>query len=150
MPQIAEAHGDDIAVIPFPGFGGGAPTVFNGGWSTFVNAESPHVEEAKAFAKWLWIDNEEYIQDWCLSYGFHIPPRKSMRANAEALTEGPAAEAVRLSEEYGWTENPNWTPAMETAVDDMMSKIVLEGNDPEAEFDHAVATIQTELDSVFG
>lgn len=150
LPQIAEAHGDDLAVIPFPAFGDGAPTVFNGGWSTFVNANSPHVEEAKAFTKWLWIDHEEYIQDWCLSYGFHIPPRLSMRTSAEALAEDIAAEAVRISEEYGWAENPNWTPAMETAVDDLMTNIVLEGDDPEAEYDNAVGTIQTELDGIFG
>ncbi|WP_051393168.1 ABC transporter substrate-binding protein [Glycomyces arizonensis] len=150
MPQITEAHGEDLAIIPFPGFAGGSPTVFNGGWSAFVNAKSAHVEEAKAFTKWLWIDNEEYIQDWCLSYGFHIPPRLSMRASADALADGPAAEAVRISEEYGWADNPNWTPTMETAVDDMMTNIVLEGNDPEGEFDNAVSTIQTELDSIFG
>lgn len=150
MPQIIEAHGEDVAVIPFPGFDGGAPTVFNGGWSTFVNANSPHLEEAKAFAKWLWIDHEEFIQDWSLSYGFHIPPRLSMRESAEALADGPAAEAVRISEEFGWAENPNWTPAMETAVDDMMTNIVLEGRDPEAEYDNAVSTIQTELDGIFG
>lgn len=150
MPQIIETYGDDVAVIPFPGFDGGSPTVFNGGWATFVNADSPNLEEAKAFAKWLWIDHEEFIQDWCLSYGFHIPPRLSMRESADILTEGPAAEAVRISEEHGWSENPNWTPVMETAVDDMMTNIVLEGNDPDAEFDRAVDTIQTELDSIFG
>jgi multiple sugar transport system substrate-binding protein len=150
MPQIIEAHGEDLAVIPFPGFGGGAPTVFNGGWSAFVNADSPHVEEAKAFTKWLWIDHEEFIQDWCLSYGFHIPPRLSMRESADALADGPAAEAVRISQEHGWAENPDWTPAMETAVDDMMTNIVLGGEDPEAEFDNAVSAIQAELDGIFG
>jgi len=150
LPQIVETYGDDIAIMPCPGFGGGTQTVYNGGWSTFVNAKMDHVDEAKAFAKWLWIDNEEYIQDWCLSYGFHIPPRKSMAANAEALTTGPAATAVSISQEFGWGDDPNWTPTMETAVDDMMTHIVLEGADPEAEFDTAVGTIQTELDTIFG
>ncbi|MFB9662471.1 ABC transporter substrate-binding protein [Glycomyces mayteni] len=150
LPQIIDTYGDDIAVMPFPGFGGGAQTVYNGGWSTFVNAKSEHVDEAKAFAKWLWIDNEEYIQDWCLSYGFHIPPRKSMAANADALAEGPAATAVQISQDFGWGDDPNWTPTMETAVDDMMTHIVLEGADPSAEFDTAAQTIQTELDSIFG
>ncbi|GAA2309963.1 sugar ABC transporter substrate-binding protein [Glycomyces scopariae] len=150
LPQIIDTYGDDIAVMPFPGFAGGAQTVYNGGWSTFVNAKSEHVDEAKAFSKWLWIDNEEYIQDWCLSYGFHIPPRKSMAANADALAEGPAATAVQISQDYGWGDDPNWTPTMETAVDDMMTHIVLEGADPSAEFDTAAQTIQTELDSIFG
>jgi multiple sugar transport system substrate-binding protein len=150
LPQIIDAHGDDINVIPFPAFGGGTPTVFNGGWDTFVNAKSAHVDEAKDFVKWLWVDNEEFILDWNLSYGFHIPPRLSMRGNAEQLQSGPAAEAVRISQEFGWAENPNWTPKMETAVDDMMNHIVLEGADPDAEFDAATATIQGELDSIFG
>jgi multiple sugar transport system substrate-binding protein len=39
---------------------------------------------------------------------------------------------------------------METAVDDMMNHIVLEGADPDAEFDAATAVIQGELDSIFG
>ena len=73
-----------------------------------------------------------------------------MRDQAEALADGPAAAAVSHSEEYGWAEDPDWTPTMETAVDDMMTNIVLEGNDPEAEFDNAVATIQAELDGLFG
>ena len=145
---VAEGEALDVAGGQFGG--GGAPTVFNGGWATFVNAKSPHVEEAKAFAKWLWIDHEEFIQDWCLSYGFHIPPRKSMAADADALTTGPAATAVQISQDHGWGEDPNWTPVMETAVDDMMTHIVLEGADPEAEFDTAAGTIQAELDSIFG
>lgn len=150
MPQILEAHGDDIAVMPVPGFGGGTPTVYNGGWSTFVNAKSEYVDEAKAFVKWLWVDNTEYIQDWCLSYGFHIPPRLSMRESAEALADEPTATAVQISQDYGWGDDPNWTPVMETAVDDMMVHIVLEGADPSTEFDTAAATIQAELDTIFG
>jgi ABC-type glycerol-3-phosphate transport system substrate-binding protein len=150
MPALIDALGDDIGVFPCPGFANGSPTVFNGGWATFVNANGPHVEEAKAFAKWLWIDHEEFILDWCLSYGFHIPPRLSMRQQADQLTAGPAAEAVAISEEYGWTEDPNWTPAMNTAVEDMMSNIVVQGNDPEAELAKAVSTVNSELDGIFG
>ncbi|GAB3233002.1 sugar ABC transporter substrate-binding protein [Glycomyces halotolerans] len=150
MPVLLENLGDDIGVFPCPGFVDGSPTVFNGGWSAFVNANSPHVEEAKAFTKWLWVDHEENILDWCLSYGFHIPSRKSLRAKADELTTGPSAEVVAMSEEYGWAENPDWTPTMNTAVNDMMSNIVIEGNDPEDELAKAVETVNTELDGIFG
>ncbi|GAB3651298.1 ABC transporter substrate-binding protein [Glycomyces tarimensis] len=150
MPALLEALGDDIGIFPNPGFAGGSPTVFNGGWSAFVNANSPHVEEAKAFTKWLWVDNEEYILDWCLNYGFHIPSRISLREKADELSSGPAAEAVAISEEYGWAENPDWTPAMNTALNDMLSNIALEGNDPEAELAKAVETVNGELNGIFG
>ena len=61
-----------------------------------------------------------------------------------------AAEAVAISEEYGWADNPDWTPAMNTAVNDMFSNIAIEGNDPEAELAKAVETVNTELDGIFG
>ncbi|HEX2145123.1 MAG TPA: extracellular solute-binding protein [Glycomyces sp.] len=150
MPALQEALGDDIGVFPCPAFAGGTPTVFNGGWDAFVNANGEHVEESKAFTKWLWVDNEEFILDWCLGYGFHIPGRLSLREKAEELTTGPSAEAVSMSEEYGWQENPDWTPAMNTAVNDMMSNIVTEGNDPEGELSKAVETVNAELDGIFG
>ncbi|MCH7230379.1 extracellular solute-binding protein [Glycomyces sp. L485] len=150
MPALLENLGDDVGVFPCPAFAGGSPTVYNGGWSTFVNANGPNVEAAKAFTKWLWVDNEEYILDWCLSYGFHIPSRKSLRAKADQLTSGPAADAVAISEEYGWADDPNWTPAMNTAVNDMMSNIVVEGNDPESELTKAIETVNSELDGIFG
>jgi multiple sugar transport system substrate-binding protein len=150
MPALLENLGDDIGIFPCPGFVGGTPTVYNGGWATFVNANSKNVDAAKAFTKWLWVDNTEAILDWCLSYGFHIPSRLSLRAEADQLTSGPAAEAVAISEEYGWADNPDWTPAMNTAVNDMMSNIAIEGNDPEAELAKAVETVNSELDGIFG
>ncbi|WP_100444048.1 ABC transporter substrate-binding protein [Glycomyces xiaoerkulensis] len=150
MPALLEGLGDDIGIFPCPGFAGGAPTVFNGGWSAFVNANGPNVEAAKAFTKWLWVDHEEFILDWCLSYGFHIPSRLSLRAQADELTSGPAAEAVAIADEFGWAEDPDWTPAMNTAVNDMMSNIVIEGADPEEELAAAVATVNDELDGIFG
>ena len=150
MPVLMDELGEDIGVFPCPAFVDGTPTVYNGGWSAFVNAGGDHVEEAKAFTKWLWVDNTENILDWCLSYGFHIPSRNSLRAEADELASGTAAEAVAISEEYGWADDPDWTPTMNTAVNDMLSNIVIDGNDPEDELAKAVETVNTELDGIFG
>ena len=118
LPQIVEAHGDDINVIPFPAFGTGTPTVFNGGWDTFVNANSAHVDEAKAFVKWLWVDNKEFILDWNLSYGFHIPPRLSMRGSAESSPPGrpprPCASRRNSAGPRTRTGRPPWRPPSTT------------------------------------
>lgn len=150
MPVLLENLGDDIGVFPNPGFVDGSPTVFNGGWSAFVNANSPNVEAAKAFTKWLWVDNTENILDWCLSYGFHIPARLSLREQADELSSGPSAEVVAMSQEYGWAEDPDWTPTMNTAVQDWLSNVVNEGADPVDELSKTVETVNSELDGIFG
>lgn len=150
MPVLLENLGDDVGVFPCPAFVDGSPTVFNGGWSAFVNANSPNVEAAKAYTKWQWIDSTDIILDWCLSYGFHIPARLSLRKEADELSSGPSAEVVAMSEEYGWADNPDWTPTMNTALEDMMTNIVVDGADPEAELATAVETVNTELDGIFG
>ena len=95
MPGIQKALGDDFGVFPFPAIGGaGKPAVYNGGWSMFVNAKAKNVDAAKEYVKWLWIDQKKYQEDWCTSYGFHIPPRKSLaREAATKLQSGTAAEA---------------------------------------------------------
>lgn len=150
MPAILEEFGDDFGVLPMPAPAGGQPAVYNGGWTTFVSGKARDVDAAKAFAKWLWIDSTERQLDWSLSYGFHIPPRRSLAAGATELQTGEAAEAVRLAEEYGFGDNPNWTPPMQTAYEDFLTKVVREGEDPERELAALVSKVETELDALFG
>ncbi len=52
-----------------------------------VSAKAKDVEAAKAFVKWLWIDNTADQEDFNLSYGFHIPPRKSLAAKADEAAD---------------------------------------------------------------
>jgi multiple sugar transport system substrate-binding protein len=103
------------------------------------------VEEAKAFTKWLWVDNLTDQEDWCLSYGFHIPPRKSLAAKAEKLQSGVAAESVKLNTDHGVANSPEWTPAMQTALSDAVTRIIGKNADPEKELDAAVKKINAEL-----
>lgn len=151
LPAMIDALGEDeVGVFPMPAPTGGRPAIFNGGWSTFVSGKARDVDAAKAFAKWLWIDQTELQLDWCLSYGFHIPPRMSLAARATELTTGTAGEVVTLSDEHGFGENPNWTPAMQTALEDFLTKVVRDDADPDAELATLVSAVETELDSMFG
>lgn len=151
MPAIQKALGDDFGVFPTPAFGtSGKPAVYLGGWSTFVNAKSKNVDAAKAFVKWLWLNQTQYQEDWSLSYGFHIPPRKSLAAKATKLQSGPAAEVVKLTNQYGWVDNPAWTTTMTTAFTDMATNVVLKSKDAKSELATAVSKAQTELKTLFG
>jgi multiple sugar transport system substrate-binding protein len=151
MPAIQKALGDDFGVLPMPKFGDtGKPAIYLGGWSTFVNAKSKNVDAAKKFVKSLWIDNTADQEDWSLSYGFHIPPRKSLAAKATKLQTGPAAEVLKLVQQYAWVDNPAWTEAMRTAYTDATTNVILKGKNAKSEVATAASTVTAELTKVFG
>jgi multiple sugar transport system substrate-binding protein len=151
MPQMQQALGDDLGIFPFPKVtDAGKPSVYNGGWSMFVNAKGRNVDAAKEYVKWLWIDQKEYQEDWSLSYGFHVPPRLSIAESAEKLKSGLPAEGVRLFNEYGHFDNIGFTQAMIDAIEDVVGDCVRAGGDPEAALDKADGKVERELKKLFG
>ncbi|MFB8175423.1 ABC transporter substrate-binding protein [Streptomyces sp. NPDC055966] len=151
MPVMQKALGDDLGVLPFPKVGSkGRPSVYNGGWSMFVNAKGGDVDAAKEYVKWLWIDQKQYQEDFATSYGFHIPPRTSIAARADKLKSGLAAEGVKLFNTYGHFDNIGWTQAMWSAWDSVIADCVRKGGDPKAALDKAGRTVERELKKLFG
>ncbi|MFC5213364.1 ABC transporter substrate-binding protein [Streptomyces coerulescens] len=151
MPAIQDALGDDWGVFPFPKVtDSGKQSVYNGGWSMFVNAKGKNVDAAKEYVKWLWIDQKKYQEDWATSYGFHIPPRASLAESATKLKSGNAAEGVRLFNEFGHFDNIGWTQAMRTAFEDVFANCVRKNMDPEAALDKCDTAVNRELKKLFG
>ncbi|MFE6619029.1 ABC transporter substrate-binding protein [Streptomyces sp. NPDC057740] len=151
MPAIQDALGDDWGVFPFPKVtDSGKASVYNGGWSMFVNAKGKNVDAAKEYVKWLWIDQKEYQEDWATSYGFHIPPRASLAKEADKLKSGNAAEGVRLFNEFGHFDNIGWTQAMRTAFEDVFANCVRKNMDPEKALDRCDTAVNRELKKLFG
>ncbi|MFI5521180.1 ABC transporter substrate-binding protein [Streptomyces platensis] len=149
LPQIKKALGDDFGVLPFPEDGsGGKPSVPVGAYGSAVSARSKRTAEAKAFAKWLWVERTDFQQDFALSYGFHIPARISLAKKARQLQQGPAAEAVRLATDYGYAEPLLWTTADRTAYQDALSRIIKDGANPESELRTVVRKVNAELQRV--
>lgn len=122
--------------------------VYNGGWSTYVSAKAKDVDAAKAFVKWLWIEQTKLQEDWCTSYGFHIPPRKSLAAKATKLQSGTAAEAVKLFGTNGHYDDPYWTQGMMTISQDMVNNAVVSGKNPESEVAKARTRVEAELKKI--
>lgn len=153
IPQIAEALGDDFGVIPWPALSAdaGVPSVPIGAFSSSVTASAADPDAAKAFVKWLWVDGVDYQVDFALSYGFHIPSRNSLANDAEPLAEGAAAEAVRLSQEHGFTQTPIlWSPDAQTAYSDACVRIIQQGADPEEELAVVAEVTEQEIDRILG
>ncbi|MFJ4079331.1 ABC transporter substrate-binding protein [Streptomyces iakyrus] len=151
MPVMQKALGDDIGIFPFPKVGSaGKESVYNGGWSMFVNAKGKNVEAAKEYVKWLWIDQKKYQEDFATSYGFHIPPRTSLAQSATKLKTGLPAEGVKLFNEFGHFDNIGWTQAMIAAINDVMANSVRKNGDPKAQLAAAEKKVDTELKKLFG
>ncbi|MZF84851.1 sugar ABC transporter substrate-binding protein [Streptomyces sp. SID5643] len=151
MPVMQKALGDDIGIFPFPKVGSaGKESVYNGGWSMFVNAKGKNVEAAKEYVKWLWIDQKKHQEDFATSYGFHIPPRTSLAQSATKLKSGLPAEGVKLFNEFGHFDNIGWTQAMIAAINDVMANSVRKNGDPKAQLAAAEKKVNTELKKLFG
>ncbi|WP_405750994.1 sugar ABC transporter substrate-binding protein [Streptomyces sp. NBC_01411] len=149
LPAVKKALGDDFGVLPFPKDGAaGKPSVPVGAYSSAVSARSKHRAEAKAFAKWLWIDRTAYQEDFALSYGFHIPARISLAKKAAKLREGAAADAVRYATDSGWAQPLLWTPACQVAYQDALNRIIKDGANPETEVKAVVRKTNGELQRV--
>ncbi|MER6084655.1 sugar ABC transporter substrate-binding protein [Streptomyces sp. NPDC001833] len=151
MPQFQKVLGDDLGVFPFPKtVDSGKQSVYNGGWSMFVNAKGDNVDAAKEYVKWLWIDQKKDQEDFATSYGFHIPPRTSIAASATKLKSGLPAEGVKLFNEFGHFDNIGWTQAMIQASWDVLSNCVRKAGDPEQALDQCDKTVNRELKKLFG
>ncbi|MBE1491889.1 ABC transporter substrate-binding protein [Plantactinospora soyae] len=149
LPQIKKELVDDFDLIPWPAHGpGGKPVVILGGWSQVVNGKSKHVAEAKKYIQWLWLQNNEVQQDWALSYGFHVPPRAGLAAQAEPLRSGPAKTAIDLLNQYGTRTTALWAPTVSKPYDDAVSDIVKKNADPMATLGAAAQRSQEALDKL--
>lgn len=127
MPAVEKELGDDFDVVPWPpmtGVPNPTAATFIGGWSSLVNGKSKHIEESKELVRWMWLENAEIQRDFNLSYGFHIPARRSIAEQAKALRNGPARAAVEAFEQYGQAPSPYWNDTMAAHLTDAVSRMV--------------------------
>lgn len=151
MPAVQSALGDDFGVLPWPAFkSGGTPAVRVGGWTSCVNAKGGKVAAAKRFVQWLWVQQADLQQDFAESYGFHVPPRRSVAATAKKLSQGAAKEAVTLADRYGKHNPGTWDTAVSTAFSAAAAKIAAGDGDPAALMADAVKKAQGEIDKQRG
>lgn len=149
FPDLTKGLADDYGAIPWPASDGGKKSVPVGAYGACVSAKSKNVEAAKAFAKYLWVDQTDDQIDFATSYGFHIPSRTSLIPKAKTLASGPAADAAKYAVDFGHAQNQMlWTPKCGTAFGDMMSRIVKDGADPKSEIATCKAVVDAELKRV--
>ncbi len=145
-PAIKKQFGDDVDVLPWPASGAnGKPAIWWAGWAQLLSAKGKHVDAAKAYVKWLWIDNDSAQLDWNTAYGFHVPPRLSVIKKADVLRSGPPAKAADYLAKYGKFQGPYWNGAMGTAYTNAYTNVVTKNADPATELAKAEDLVKQEL-----
>jgi len=152
LPKIAEAFGDDVGVLPFPKLdASGKDSVPVGAFSSMVNARSGDVDAAKAFVKWLWVEQTDYQVEFATKFGAHLPARASLSEKAASLREGPGKTIVELVADSGRIASPAaWSARSNTALMDAVAKIAREGADPTTETREALTVAETEIARLYG
>lgn len=149
LPKVTQAHGTDFGVLPFPS-AGGAQVVPFGAFSACVSAASAHVDAAKAFVRWLWVDQEAKQVEFSDGFGTHIPAKPSLFDRASQVASGPGADAAGFVTDLGRSNALFWTPACGQAYSTALSNVVLKGASPATEFGTAAAAVTAELTRVNG
>ncbi|WP_342372650.1 extracellular solute-binding protein [Propioniciclava soli] len=144
LPNVTEAFGDDVGVLPFPA-SGGDPVVPFGAFSACVSAASDHVDVAQDYVRWLWVDSDDKQVEFSDGFGTHIPAKPSLFSRASQVASGPGADAAAFVTDHGRSNALFWTAASGQAYSTALSNCVLNGADPAAEFGAAAQTVDAEL-----
>lgn len=146
MPKVKAALGDDFGVMAFPAMGSaGKPAVAAGAYGACVAAKGVDPDAAKAFVKWLWVDQEDYQIEFSTAFGTHIPAKPALASKASVLSSGAAAAAAKLVADYAHVADIRWTTAIGTAFSGALTNVIVKGADPRTELAPVVSTAKTEL-----
>jgi len=146
LPQVTEALGDDFGVVPFPAIGSaGKPGVPAGAYGACVAAKGDNPDAAKAFIKWLWVDQEDYQVDFSTSFGTHIPAKPALAARSDKLASGPGADAAKMVADGGHVPDLLWAPSIQESYNSALSNVILKGADPKAEVGKVAAKAKAEI-----
>lgn len=152
FPMLQDKLGDDFGVLPFPAIGSsGTPSVPVGAYASCVSAKAKDVAAAKAFVKWLWVDQTADQLDFAQSYGFHVPSRTSLIGKATKLQSGEAKTAAGYLKSYGHPQTPLlWSPKSATAMTDAVDKIVRSGANATSSLAGVAKVVDAELRRIGG
>ena len=98
FPEIlASGIADDFGVLPWPKLAAdtGAQSVPFGAFASTVSAGTADPDAAKAFVRWLWVDQTESQVDFATSYGFHVPVARQPAGSGRDAVVGPRRRSGR-------------------------------------------------------
>ena len=77
-----------FGIVPLPVPQGGTQVTVYGGWTQMVNAQGANVEQAKQFTQWMWIENEDWPEEWACRIGSKYSPRTAVNEACSDVFDG--------------------------------------------------------------
>lgn len=151
LSDISKKWNDDFGVIPFPAFGSsGKQAVPFGAYGCCVAARGANndVDAAKAFAKWLWVDQTDKQVDFANSYGTHIPSQPALTDKCSQIATGAGKDAAEMVDKYGKAPSLFWTSKISDTYSAALTNVIKKGAEPKAEFTKVQTAARAELKRV--
>ena len=148
LNDIKKKWGDDFGVLPFPAIGStGRQSVPFGAYGSCAAAKgaSNNVSGAKAFIKWLWVDQTDKQIDFANSYGTHIPARTDLVSQASQIASGASRDAAEFVDKLGHASGLLWTSTISDAFNAALTNVVKKKANAKTEFAAVQKTAQSEL-----
>jgi multiple sugar transport system substrate-binding protein len=83
----------DYGIVPLPIPVGGKPVTVYGGWTQMINSQGDHIEQAKAFTRWLWVQDKQFPENWACRQGSKFSPRNAVNDACADVFEGEPHKA---------------------------------------------------------
>ena len=134
FPDLKKGLGDDFGVMPWPALDGssGKPSVPVGAYGSCVSAKSQNVDAAKAFVKWLWVDQTDDQLDFAQSLRLpHPGPQEPRGQGATSSRAGrPPTRPSSSTRTATRRRRCCGRPSARTAFSDALTRIVKERRRP--------------------
>ncbi len=146
LPDVQAELGDDFDVLPFPAIGAsGRQAVPFGAFASTVSAKGVDPDAAKAFVKWLWVDQVDDQVDFANAYGTHIPAQPGLVSKADKIATGAGASAAGFVDELGHAPDKLWTSAISQAMVGAVTNVAIKKADPKTEVGKVAAKAKSEI-----
>jgi multiple sugar transport system substrate-binding protein len=85
----------EYGIVPLPVPAGGKPVTVYGGFQQNISSQSKHIDAAKEFARWLWVDDLHWIDGWACGFRTNVSPITSVNDYCLAQGEDLHVDAMR-------------------------------------------------------
>lgn len=117
----------NIGIVALPAPAGGKPTTVYGGWTQMINAKSKHVEQAKAFTKGMWIDDNAFPEEWACRKGSKFSPRTAINDACADVFGGEPHKAFTDKILPNAKPEPRYPDQIVKAVGDGLQAVMFSG-----------------------
>jgi len=117
----------EYGIVPLPTPPGGQPVTVYGGFQQNVSSQSLHIDAAKKFAKWLWIDNLDWVRGWSCGFRTNVSPINDVNDFCLAKGEDPHVTQMRQVLMPIARSEPRYPKEVVTAVSDAIQAVQFGG-----------------------